>query len=323
MTDPNPKTTIRSANDPGHATQLAAELEGMDIGALPPLDPDGPLGHIPLFARLDRDEQTGLFAMMKAHKFETNQTVFWHGDRGDTFYLISSGRVTVTVPNTKGEHVAIAAMGKGGFFGEISLLDGGVRTATVRASEPTELLGLTRADFHRFIHKTPHAALDILAVISQRLRTNIEALRNVANPNDVFEQQRVTWWQRTSDVIAFVAANQWFTLFHLGWFGAWITLNTLGPILKFHHIVPPADADVPWWIFDPFPFGLLTMVVSLEAIFLSIFVMVSQNRQSEKDRLRTELDYQVNVKAETEIVGIARRLERIEEMLTEAKPPAT
>mgnify|MGYP000900574315 CR=1 FL=1 len=124
----------------------------------------------------------------------------------------------------------------------------------------------------------------------------------------MFEQTRITLWQRVSDIIATVAAGQWFTVFHLVWFGTWILLNVIGAFMQ----NPPKV-----FAFDPFPFGLLTMVVSLEAIFLSIFVMVSQNRQSEKDRLRTDLDYQVNVKAETEIVGMSRRIEHIEEMLAE------
>ncbi len=303
------------------SSELSAQLEGFlraDRAISSTGDPGGPLAHIPLFARLDAQEQADLFAMLKREAVPANQTVFWLGDRGDTFYLVDSGQMLVTVPNSKGEHVTIASLGPGGFFGEISLLDGGVRTATVRAGEASELLVLSRKDFHAFLLRHPHAAVDILAVMGQRQRASNEALRQMANPNELFEQSRVTPWQRVSDVIATVAASQWFTIFHLAWFGLWILLNTVGPLLKFHRINPPADAEVPWWIFDPFPFGLLTMVVSLEAIFLSIFVMVSQNRQSEKDRLRTDLDFQVNVKAETEIVGISRRLEQVESMLTEA-----
>lgn len=281
-------------------------------------DPTGPLGHIPLFARLETHDQAALRELMKPLRVEANQTVFWLGDRGDTFYLIESGQALVTVPNRKGEHVTIATLGPGGFFGEISLLDGGVRTATVRAAEACDLLALDRASFHGFLLKHPLAAVDILSEMGQRQRASNEVLRQMANPNELFDQSRVTTWQRVSDVIAAVSAGQWFTIFHLTWFGVWILLNTIGPLALFRRVIPPDDADVPWWIFDPFPYGLLTMVVSLEAIFLSIFVMVSQNRQAEKDRLRTDLDFQVNLKAETEIMGIARRLEQVEATLNEA-----
>ncbi len=276
---------------------------GIEHGAVPAA---GLLAHIPLFARLSPRDQAALHAMMKRERFEANQTIFWLGDRGDSFYLVESGQALITVPNSKGEHVTIGSVGPGGFFGEISLLDGGVRTATVRAAEHTTTFALDRATLREFLLAHPAAAIDILAVMGQRLRANNEVLRQSTNPNEAFAQTRVTLWQRVSDVIATVAASQWFTLFHLTWFGAWITLNVIGAFMEH----PPK-----LFAFDPFPFGLLTMVVSLEAIFLSIFVMVSQNRQAEKDRLRTDLDFQVNVKAETEIVGIARRLENVEAML--------
>lgn len=302
------------AADP-HQTQmseLSAQLEGFLSGKpdeIVCVEHEGPLSHIPLFARLETEEQAELRSMMVPENVEPNQTVFWLGDKGDTFYLVERGQIVVTVPNRKGEHITIASLGPGGFFGEISLLDGGVRTATVRASEHSQLLALNRLSFQKFLLKHPSAALDVLAVMGQRQRTTNEVLRRSANPNDVFAQTRVTSWQRVSDLIATVAASQWFTIFHVAWFGCWILLNVIG---AFMHSPPKLFS------FDPFPFGLLTMVVSLEAIFLSIFVMVSQNRQSEKDRLRTDLDFQVNVKAETEIVGIARRLENVEQMLGDA-----
>jgi uncharacterized membrane protein len=291
---------------PGTPEDPFSDFEtGMVNGAVPA---SGLLSHIPLFSRLDPRDQADLHAMMKRERFEANQTIFWLGDRGDSFYLLESGQALVTVPNSKGEHVTIASVGPGGFFGEISLLDGGVRTATVRAAEPTTTFSLSRNALREFLLKNPSAGIDILAVMGQRLRANNEVLRQSTNPNEAFAQTRVTAWQRVSDIIATVAASQWFTVFHVGWFGAWIVLNIIGGFMS----NPPK-----LFAFDPFPFGLLTMVVSLEAIFLSIFVMVSQNRQSEKDRLRTDLDFQVNVKAETEIVGMSRRLEDIEAMLIE------
>ncbi len=275
-----------------------------------------PLEHIALFARLSPAERAELFGAMTRQHIGLNQTVFWLGDRGDSFFVIERGEVAVTVPNDKGEHVTLNTLGPGGFFGEISLLDGGPRTATVRAVSECELLSLTRDAFHVFLRRRPDVAIEVLTVMGQRQRMSTEALRNLKNPNEVFAQTQGSLWQRISDVIATVAASQWFTLFHLGWFGLWIGVNLFGPLMRMGVVlVPDEKADqLPWWIFDPFPFGLLTMVVSLEAIFLSIFVMVSQNRQSEKDRLRTDLDYQVNVKAQTEIMNIARRLEVLERL---------
>ena len=289
-----------------------------------PLDPSDPLAHISLFSRLKPDARAELFAAMKQRSCAANETIFWLGDKGDSFFLIDSGRVGVSVPNETGQHVVLNTLEQGGFFGEISLLDGGPRTATVRAIEPTKLLVLNRDDFHRFMRTRSDVAVEILTVMGQRQRASTEQLRSLQNPNEVFAEGRASLWQRTSDVIASVAASQWFTLFHLLWFGLWIALNVIGPLALMGLVLVPDEkkSQLPWWVFDPFPFGLLTMVVSLEAIFLSIFVMVSQNRQSEKDRLRTDLDYQVNVKAQTEIMAIARKLDQIEQHLHERSAPS-
>lgn len=270
-----------------------------------PLDA-APLGHIPLFAHLSTSEQSALLAVMKREHVEAHQPVFWLGDEGDTLYLIERGSVSVTLPTEKGEHLTLDVLGPGQIFGEISLLDGGPRTATIRALEPTDLLALHRTDFRGFLRTQPDVAFDILKVMGQRQRGANAALRGMKNANEVFAASRLTLWQRVSDVIAATAASQWFMLFHVAWFALWIGLNVAGAAMEH----PPKMLS-----FDPFPFGLLTMVVSLEAIFLAIFVMVSQNRQSEKDRLRTDLDYQVNVKAQAEIVEISQRLGRIEGML--------
>lgn len=265
----------------------------------------GQLSHIPLFAGLDPREQGALFAAMHVQVIEANQTIFWRSDVGDSLYLISTGQVAVTVPNEAGEHVTLDVLGPGGFFGEISLLDGGPRTASVRTTQPSELYVLKRADFHGFLRQRPEVAIEILTIMGRRQRISTEALRGMKNPNIAFERTRSGHWQRVSDIIAAVAASQWFTTFHLTWFGGWIILN----LLAAWNWLPVT------WAFDPFPFGLLTMVVSLEAIFLSIFVMVSQNRQSEKDRLRIDLDYQVNLKAQTEILLLARKIDRLESHL--------
>lgn len=276
--------------------------------------PVDPLAGILLFSQLSAQERIELVEQMTTASLGPNQTVFWLGDKGDAFYVVRQGQVAVTVPNDGGEHVTLDTLGPGGFFGEISLLDGGPRTATIRTLLPCEFLVLSRERFHAFLQRRPDVAIEILSVMGQRQRSSTQALRNLKNANEVFAQSQVTLWQRVSDVAASVAASQWFTLFHLAWFGSWILVNLIGALAYTGTVNVPEEklALLPAWVFDPFPFGLLTMVVSLEAIFLSIFVMVSQNRQGEKDRLRTDLDHQVNVKAQTEIMNIVRRLEALE-----------
>ncbi len=268
--------------------------------------PPGPLSQIPLFAHLATEQQRALRDAMRPLSLGPHETVFWMGDEGDSFYLVLSGLVGVTVPNEAGEHVTLDTIKPGGFFGEISLLDGDRRTATLRTIEPTELLELSRAHFHEFLEQNPRAAIEILRVMGQRQRASTLAIRQIKNPNQAYQETLVPGsWHWAADGIARLAASRNFLLFHVVWFSFWVGYNLLSG-LDVITVVEP---------FDPFPFGLLTMVVSLEAIFLSIFVMVSQNRQSERDRLRTDLDYQVNVKAQTEIMEITQTLERLEKAL--------
>lgn len=269
------------------------------------------LSRIPLFAHLDAAGHEAMLALMTRQSVKAGEPVFWFGDRGDTLYIVEDGRVEVTAPDTKGGHVRLDTLGPGGVFGELGLIDGGPRSATVRALTDCSLLALPREPFHAFLRQRPDVAIDMLQVLGARLRASTATIRGLPNPNQVIAEA-ATRWQRVSDAVATVAASHAFTITHIAWFGTWIGLNTVA-----------AAGWLPARLgFDPYPFGLLTLIVSLEAIFLSIFVLVSQNRQSERDRIRTDLDYQVNVKAHVEIVGIAERLARIEQALAVPHGPA-
>jgi uncharacterized membrane protein len=195
--------------------------------------------------------------------------------------------------------VTIAVLKPGDFFGEISLLDGGPRTATIRAEEAVILYSLSRHDFLEFLKRHPAAAIHVLTVLGQRQREMLQKMRGLKNVNEV-AQERATRWQRIADVIAAVSASQAFVVFHVFLFAGWMIIN---PLLGEHAL-------------DPFPYNLLTMIVSLEAIFLSIFVLISQNRAGEKDRLRADLDYQVNLKAHLEVMQLHRKLDRVEQAVT-------
>src|SRR5688572_6434676 len=210
------------------------------------------LGNIPLFAKLKDEELGELAKLLKSERVEDHQPIFWIGEEGSDFYILQVGRVTVSYPDDTGREVTIAVLGPGDFFGEISLLDGGPRTSTIRADGDVMLLSLSRADFLEFLKKQPSASIPVLAVLGQRQREMLEKLRGVTNVNEVIKE-RSTTWQKAADTIATVSASQPFVLFHLFWFGGWMLFNT----------------TMGQRAFDPFPFGLLTMIVSLEAIFLS------------------------------------------------------
>jgi uncharacterized membrane protein len=262
---------------------------------------DARLSQVPFFAHLTTGDLETLAGMMTRETVPAREPVFWIGDHSDALYIVEEGSVAITVPHERGHHVVLETVSPGGVFGELSFLDGGPRTATVRSVTETVLLKLPQDAFQKFLAGHPHVAISMLRVMAARQRVSTQVIRGLENPNRVMRES-ATRWQRVSDVIATVAASHYFTLIHIVWFGGWVTMNVLATA----GILPAALG------FDPYPFGLLTLIVSLEAIFLSIFVLVSQNRQSERDRIRTDLDYQVNVKAHVEIMGIVQRLERIE-----------
>jgi uncharacterized membrane protein len=261
------------------------------------------LANIPLFAKLNATEIGDLTSLLKEQRVEHQQPVFWIGDQGSDFYVIQVGRAGVCYPDELGHEVTLAALGPGDFFGEISLLDGGPRTTTVRAEEDLVLLTLSRHDFLEFLKRHPAAAIHILTVLGQRQREMLQKMRGLKNVNEVMEQ-RTTSWQRIADMIAAVSASQGFVVFHVLFFAGWMILNK---VIGEHAL-------------DPFPYNLLTMIVSLEAIFLSIFVLVSQNRAGEKDRIRADLDYQVNLKAHLEVMQLHRKIDRMERKLGGLEP---
>lgn len=253
------------------------------------------LRKIPVLDRLDEQELARLGGALQPKRFAANEPIIWIGEAGDELFLITAGRVSVTCPDETGKEVLLATLGPGDFFGDVALFDSGPRTASVRALEETETLVLKRDDFHSFLRQNPDAAIDVLQTVGRRHREMLEKLRGVTNANAAIEQ-KATRWERIADMIAAVSASQPFVFFHVLWFGIWIVLNLIMGEEKG---------------FDPFPFGLLTLIVSLEAIFLSIFVLISANRAGEKDRIRADADYQVNLKAQYEIMQLHAKLDRL------------
>jgi uncharacterized membrane protein len=253
------------------------------------------IANIPLFGKLSPSEVAELAGLLKEQRVGAQQPVFWIGDEGADFYIVQVGRVAVCYPDELGHEVKLAVLGPGDFFGEISLLDGGPRTATVRAEGDVRLMSLSRHDFLEFIRRNPSSSIHILTVLGQRQREMLEKMRGLKNVNEIAEE-RMNVWYRVADKIAAVSASGTFLGLHLAWFAVWIIPN-----------VVQGEKG-----FDPFPFGLLTMIVSLEAIILSIIIMVSQNRAGEKDRIRADLDYQVNLKAHLEVMQLHRKIDRIE-----------
>jgi uncharacterized membrane protein len=275
------------------------------------------LGEVPLFALLDDQERAVLAERVEMLKFEPGAILFNVGDPGDSMYVVTSGDVEVFTKTKTGEEVILERPGPGDFFGEISLLDEGPRTAGARAKSAVEVLEVDRGDLDELIKLKPAAAMDLLAATGRRLRQNAMLIRNSAtrNVNEEVEDDR-SMVMKAADWISAFSGSLPFLFLHLGFFAFWIGWNVGMPKEK---------------QFDAYPFGFLTLVVSLEAIVLSVFVLLSANRQAERDKVRNDVEYDVNLKAEMQIAHmhekvdnlyaeLTRRLDRIEKRMSGAAP---
>ena len=256
------------------------------------------LADIPLFELLDEQERQTLAAQLDVVEHPAGTLLFKVGDPGDALYVVRTGELEIFFKNDTGERIVLAHTRAGEMAGELSLLDGGPRTASAMVTQDLEALRLDRADLNQFLLMCPSAAMDLLAAMGQRLRRNTELLRHTAsrNVNDEMEDKR-TLVQKAADWISGFSGSIPFLLLHIVGFTVWIVLNL---------DVLPGRAS-----FDPFPFGLLTMAVSLEAIVLSVFVLLSQNRQAAKEHLRSDIEYDVNLKAEREVAQLHVKVDHL------------
>ena len=269
----------------------------------------GMLAEVPFFSLLDDHERALLAERVETVHFAAGSVVFNVGDPGDSMYVVTDGEVVLSIKTKTGEEMFLERPGPGDFFGEISLLDIGPRTATATAKTAVTAIEVDRGDLDELFRLQPAAAMDLLAATGRRLRHNAMLIRNAAtrNVNEEHLDARSAV-MKMADWIAEFSGSLPFLFIHIAIFAIWILLNV--------HILPFGN-------FDPFPFGFLTLVVSLEAIILSVFVLLSQNRQVARDKVQGDIEYDVNLKAEMQIQHMhekfdtlysemTRRLDRIE-----------
>ena len=261
------------------------------------------IGEVPIFGLLDDEEREALSEMMGSRDFKQGETVFHSGDPGGEIFILRNGRVELFVENTDGQKIVLAENEQGDVIGELSFLDGGPRTATAVAREDTQMLVLDRVRLLDFIDKHPHAAMDVLTVIGRRLRATDELLRTQVsrNPN-VEEQEMLTFGQRIADKVASFGGSWTFIIIFGVVLAVWVILNS-SALLSNH--------------FDPYPYILLNLFLSMIAAIQAPVIMMSQNRQAAKDRLKSDLDYEVNLKAELEVAHLHRKVDHIYERLEE------
>ena len=258
------------------------------------------LKNVPVFQLLDDDELRELLSEIEERSYPAGQTIFRQGEDGGEMHFVLEGKVETFIVDDDGQRVVLAEVDKGEMFGELSLFDNEPRSASAVTLVPTRTGIVDREDLERLFARKPPAALDILAVLSRRLRrTDLLLSQRVArNPNVVIEEES-TFGQRMADLVARFGGSWGFVNSFCVLMVAWMALN--GVLL-----LRP---------FDPAPFIGLNLVLSMLAALQAPVILMSQNRQDAKDRVRADLDYQVNLKSELEIMQLHVKVDKMKEEL--------
>jgi len=264
---------------------------------LPPVMTLEALRSVPLFASLDDDAANELRSLLEVREVPNATALFRSGDKGDALFLIESGRIRISIHDADGSEVTLAELARGDFFGEMAIIDGNPRSADATVIEAARLAVLSRENFLAFVHRKPDVALRMLSAVTHRLRRTDELLRQRVSRNaNEEEAARMTVADRMADGIAEFGGSWTFIGVSLTLIIFWMILNTF--------IMARG--------FDPAPFQMLNLVLAVIAGLQAPIIMMSQNRQGGKDRLRADLDYQVNLKNELALAEILRRLDVLE-----------
>jgi CRP/FNR family cyclic AMP-dependent transcriptional regulator len=258
------------------------------------------LNEIEHLRELSPEEKAALAEKIDLLGYSSGQAVFNYGDPGHAMFIVRSGEVEIYVKNDQGEKIVLETSKPGDIFGEISLLDGGTRTAWVVALGEVELLRLDREHFEVYVRECTPAALNLLSVTARRLRRSDEVIRRTVsrNVNDVAAEQG-TLLTRLADAVPSFTGSIASLAFHALFLGGWIAINL--------SLIRNMKA------FDPYPFEFLSVIVSLEAIFLTLFVLTSQNRQRTRDRIRSDIEFESSINTETKIAYLHEKIDKLTE----------
>ncbi len=257
------------------------------------------LKQVQLFSSMDDQELTALRAAMGEQRFVAGQVIIREGEPGDSFYILTDGEVQIVTLDSDGKEIVLAEAGPGGFFGELSMLTGDVRTARVKAVGAARTLTMTRDGLFAFMLQHAHASIDLLTELARRLHKTDEMVRQgtTQNVNDV-AAERETFGQKIADGFAAIMGSWTFIIIQSAILAFWVVINLLQATHAIH------------W--DEYPFIFLNLALSFQAAYAAPIIMMSQNRSQDKDRLAAEIDHQVNVKAEIKAGLIISRLDDLE-----------
>jgi CRP/FNR family cyclic AMP-dependent transcriptional regulator len=255
------------------------------------------LRSVPLFASVTDAAASELRDLLTTINVTANTHLFNKGEIGNAMYLIEAGRVRISITDEDRREITLAELAQGDFFGEMSIIDGRNRSADAKVIEDARLAVLSRPNFLSFVLANPDVALGMLSAFSDRLRRTDELLRSRVSRNvNEEERKRATMADRAADLIAEFGGSWKFIGVSIGLIAFWIIFNSY---ILFHG-------------FDPKPYQMLNLVLAVIAGMQAPIIMMSQNRQGEKDRLRADLDYRVNLKNELSLAEVLRRLDVLE-----------
>jgi len=260
------------------------------------------LKHVPLFALLDDEEAGVLASQVEMKKFAARQRIYKIGDTDGHAYVMISGRVRVTTVDEDHQEVVVDEPGPGEFFGFASMLEGTPHQTSAVALEETTCFEVDRKDIAVLLQRKPMAGMDMLTVLGKQFHGSqqLVRLRAMRNPNEVIEKD-ATFGEHIADSVA-------------GFGGSWTFIITFMVVLLAYSSLSLLLGKNSW---DPYPFILLNLFLSMLAALQAPVIMMSQNRQDTKDRLRGELDYDVNRRAEAEIQGLSRKLNMLDDKISD------
>jgi CRP/FNR family transcriptional regulator, cyclic AMP receptor protein len=260
------------------------------------------LKHVPLFALLDDEEAAVLASQVEMKKFVPHQRIYKIGDTDGHAYLMISGKVRVTTVDEDHQEVVVDEPSHGEFFGFASMLEGTPHQTNAVAVEETTCFEVDRKDIAVLLERKPMAGMDMLTVLGRQFHGSqqLVRLRATRNPNEVIEKD-ATFGERLADAVA-------------GFGGSWTFIITFIFVLLAYSGLSLFMGRNSW---DPYPFILLNLFLSMLAALQAPVIMMSQNRQDTKDRLRGELDYDVNRRAEAEIQGLSRKLHLLDDKISD------
>ncbi len=264
-------------------------------------DPNS-LRNVPLFALLDDDELAVLAAQVDLKSFTPRQRIYKMGDPGGRAYVLMSGRVSVTTVDEDQQELVVSEPVPGELFGSASMFESTPHQTTATAVEETVCIEVDREDITVLLQRKPHAGLDILTAFARQLHSahQLVRARSLRNPNEVIEEES-TFGERLADAVA-----------RFG--GSWSFIIAFALAIIIYSAINVTLGKTAW---DPYPFILLNLFLSMLASIQAPVIMMSQNRQDTKDRLRGELDYDVNRRAESEIQNLSRKLNLLGEKIND------